>query len=1276
MLNQPDTSNGNINYDGLSDYNQLEPAARTPSDPALQKPASTAAAALEQFRREQRLANLNTQLQAVNKERLSYLQHAQSLEQERQQLQDYVNRLEQDRQNLLGYTSRLEQTVRVVQSTLPARALQRVDATLNRVKRLPGLLNSLRGTLDRPAADSQLVDELLEVTGWAFSNAAAIAGVEVYLEGRLLGPAQYGLERHDVIAARPWQRQVRCGFTATFNLRDEKLAAGPKKLSIKVKDTRGARLELERTIWLARPLTRPEPASVILNLPPAPLSYQEWIAQNEPSPVELDFQREQSNRLAYRPLISVITPVYNPTPAVLQAAIESVLGQTYPEWELCLVDGASSDSAVHRLLQEFSEQDKRIKVKFLDHNLGIAGNSNAALALAQGEFCALLDHDDVLSPDALYEVVEVLNEEHSAGQTANQSRPAGDFIYSDHDLLSEDGLRRFGPLFKPGWSPEIMLSANYLTHLTVIRTALIRQAGNFMMGTEGAQDWDLFFRVLELGAAVKHIPKILYHWRESATSTATDIYNKPEAPAHQVQAIQAHLSRQGLPDARAFFDQSGFLRASWAIRGNPKVSIIVPTLNKLELISRCVRSVLDKTTYPDFELVIVDTGSTDPAVHEFYDRLGQEARVRLLHYKQPFNYSAVNNWAAAQTEGEALVFLNNDTEVIAPDWLEELLRWAQRPEIGPVGARLLKPDGTIQHAGVIVGLEGFAGHIFAGLPEVSNSLFGLTEWYRNYTAVTAACMMVRRAVFDELQGFDEDFILNGSDVDLCLRAGEAGYRVVYNPFAKLYHLESATHQGKATPPGDYLLSRQRYLPLLQAGDPFFNPNLSYACTIPTLHNLGEPAPLEKVDHYLTWLQDQNKSSVKPAEDRYSYDANIIASWLDFSPELLAQSRQVQMAHRENLEVNSITWFLPGFDHAFYGGIHTILRFAAYFQQKGVNNRFVIINPVSVRKVQLSIGQAFAELANSSVLVVNSLAEVESLEATDAAICTFWSTAYYMLRFNQTKRKFYFIQDYEPLFYPAGSISAQVQATLRFGFYGLTNTVTLQQLYQDYYGGQAAAFTPAVNTRLFHPGGRTAPSEKTPPYTLFFYGRPGHPRNGFELGAAALRLVKARLGAQVRIVTAGAAWNQAEHNLEGVLENLGLLTYEQTAGLYRECDVGFVMMFTRHPSYLPLEFMASGCLVVTNINPATRWLLQDNHNCLLSEVSATVLADTLVKGLTDRAVRQRITDNALKFVESRYADWNSQIEPVWEFMRSPKPALPEPAAETARVDGSEVLIQDD
>jgi len=579
-------------------------------------------------------------------------------------------------------------------------------------------------------------------------------------------------------------------------------------------------------------------------------AYRSWLEQNELTSTDLVLQTELAANLPYKPLISIILPVYNPPASILEQALASVLSQTYPNWELCIADGDSPQAAVQELLSKFAQVDQRIRLKFLNQNLGISGNSNAALEFARGEFMAFLDQDDILAPDALFEIAQALNQTRTL-----------DMLYSDHDLLEFDGPRK-QPLFKPDWSPEIMLSANFITHLTVARASLVREVGGFDPALDGAQDWDLFLKISEKTGEIAHIPKILYHWRDSQDSTASNIWSKSYAPPSQLQAIRSHLTRLGLPDAEAFFDPSGYIRVRWKFNREKKVSIIIPSNGASKMLEGCVASILNSTDYPHFEILIVNNGPKRPEEFPYFQKVSADPRVRVIHDDRPFNYSAVNNFGAQHASGEIFLFLNNDTEMIAPDWLDEMVMWSEREAVGIVGAKLLYPDGSIQHAGVIIGLTGFAGHVFAGQPEYEWTIFGLAEWYRNYNAVTAACMMITRQVFEQIGGFDETFILCGSDVEICLRTARSGRRIVYNPFARLRHLEGAT-RASDVPAQDYRISYQHYLPFLQAGDPFFNPSLSYWQLRPTLALPDEPSPLEFVMNFLEQLKGTAKIENHP-----------------------------------------------------------------------------------------------------------------------------------------------------------------------------------------------------------------------------------------------------------------------------------------------------------------------------------------------------------------------------------------------------------------------------
>jgi GT2 family glycosyltransferase len=542
-------------------------------------------------------------------------------------------------------------------------------------------------------------------------------------------------------------------------------------------------------------------------------TYQQWFKAHAPSPAELAQQREAARHWQYQPLISFIVPVYNPPPDVLKAMLDSVLAQTYTHWEVCLADG-NSEPAVRAILADYTTRDRRVRVTYLRQNQGIVGNSNAALSIAQGEFIGLLDHDDLLEPHFLYEVVYWLNT--AAGAET-------DIIYFDEDKVSADGAQLSQPMFKPHcWTPELMLSANCLMH-SVVRRQLVWDVGAFTPHTEGAQDWDLLLRCVERTTKIAHIPKILYHWRQLPGSAASSVAAKPWVIELQPQVIANHLRRQDLTDVSYQLLAPGKFHFTW--QGNhTKVSIIIPTQDHFELLRQCLNSLFQLTAYPDYEVILIDSGSHDERVLNYYQNsLSKNCRVRLFHYSEPFNYSAVNNVGVRESTGELLLFLNNDVEVLEAGWLSELARWAERPNIGAVGAKLLYPDGRIQHAGVVLGL----GHIFSDAPEdFMSSWWGSPNWYRNYMAVTGACLMVRRAVFEQVGGFDERFKLAFGDVELCARIVKAGYRNVYTPYARLRHHEGATRANRV-PIEDQRMVNELMRELWIQADPYYNPNLFF-----------------------------------------------------------------------------------------------------------------------------------------------------------------------------------------------------------------------------------------------------------------------------------------------------------------------------------------------------------------------------------------------------------------------------------------------------------------
>ncbi len=561
--------------------------------------------------------------------------------------------------------------------------------------------------------------------------------------------------------------------------------------------------------------------------------YAEWIANEEPDAEVLKSQKNESSHFSLRPKISIIAPVYNTKRDMLISMLDSVLSQTYDNWELCIVDGNSDIQHVKDILSEYSMKDKRIKVSFLKKNYGIAGNSNRALQMATGEFITFLDHDDEIVPFALFEVVKTLNR-----------LPDSDIIYSDEDKIDSSG-KRCRPFFKPDWSPDLLMSVNYVCHLMVIRKSILEKAGGFREGYDGAQDYDLMLRCISETSHIVHIPKVLYHWRMHAESTAQNIYVKDYAHESGKKALREYLLRSNI-NAHVE-DGVGITnyRVRYLLRSNPEVSIIIPFKDKYKVLEKCIDSIIQKSSYKNYELILISNNSTEKKLFDYLDRIESMSRIKIFHYNHPFNYSAINNFGVRNSNGEVLLFLNNDTEVITDDWIEAMLEHAMRKEIGAVGCKLLYPDNTIQHAGVVIGLTGFAGHVFSKMPDDAYTNFGSVDFVRNYLAVTGACMMMRREVFEELNGFDERFTLCGSDVEICLRLIQKGYRIVYTPFAKLYHHEALTRGGDI-PPQDFRLSWDVYQKYINEQDPYYNPNLTRLKTDCSLKTNGEEAVLKGI----------------------------------------------------------------------------------------------------------------------------------------------------------------------------------------------------------------------------------------------------------------------------------------------------------------------------------------------------------------------------------------------------------------------------------------------
>lgn len=511
-------------------------------------------------------------------------------------------------------------------------------------------------------------------------------------------------------------------------------------------------------------------------------SYKYWLKNNTINRERRKRIQEEINTLKYHPLISIVMPVYNVDLKWFKEAIKSIKQQIYTNWELCIADDASTNPQLIKYLKYLSE-DKKIKIIFREKNGHISEATNSALELATGSFVAFMDNDDYIYPHALAEVVKVLNE-----------KPETDFIYSDEDKLEITG-ERVSPFFKPDWSPDLFMSTNYLCHLTVARKEIVDLVGGFRKGYEGSQDYDLYLRITEKTDKIEHIPDILYSWRKIPGSTATQYKDKNYAEKTTLKALKDSLKRRKTRGEVFTGLFPGSFRVKYNIIGKPLVSIIIPTKDKNKYIERCISSIFAKTTYYNYEILIVDTGSTEKETLEYYKTIKENPKIRFLYWKKNFNYSSVNNFGVKHSKGEYILLLNNDTEVITPNWIENLLEHAQRRRIGAVGAKLYYPDYKIQHAGIVLGINsgegrGVAGHAFKFHTNKIQGFPIQKDIIRNYSGVTAACLMIQKKKFKEVGGLEEKLRIAFNDVDFCLKLLEKGYYNIYTPYTELYHHES------------------------------------------------------------------------------------------------------------------------------------------------------------------------------------------------------------------------------------------------------------------------------------------------------------------------------------------------------------------------------------------------------------------------------------------------------------------------------------------------------
>lgn len=894
---------------------------------------------------------------------------------------------------------------------------------------------------------------------------------------------------------------------------------------------------------------------------------------------------------------SIVMPVYNVEIQWLEKAIASIEKQNYKNWEICIADDCSTKEEVREYLR--TRESAKIKVTYLEQNQGISGATNAAAALATGEYILLMDNDDELVVNALDEFYCAITGDRKNSHAANAStfpEEAPDILYSDMDIIDGQG-NASNPLLKPDWSPDLLLSQMYIGHLLGFKRSLFEEVGGFSGEYNGAQDYDLMLRMSEKTTKIAHIAAILYHWRSLPSSTAANPESKPYAQTAGLAAIQAHLDRvYGEGKATAKETENLFVYdVRYNLDREPKASIIIPTKDHVDLLAPCIDSILEKTTYSNFEIILINNNSEKPETAEYLQKIAGEQRtaagaaitVTVKDAPIEFNWSKLNNMGIEMASGEVYVCMNNDMEVITPDWLTRLVEKAVRPEVGIVGALLLYEDGTIQHAGVIPGMGGWADHVFKNMKPVHlGSPFVSPVVTRNVSAVTGACMAFSKAMVERIGKFDENFIICGSDIELALRASANGLYNIYDPNVRLYHFESKSRDSYI-PKVDFDLSDKMYKDYRRNGDPFYNNNLDYfSCQ-----------PRAKAVIFSAAENGERKKAAKMKKKNEAGLPVLDVEVHEITPYIFRE--QSYKNKRMNLLVPSINTC-----HVF-GGIATALKFYdRILEATGYDARIILVDAQpdkEARKKYEDMGYVFVKAGENSdepkqiVAYADRYAQTIPVSKNDYFMMTGWWTAYCVQdAYEEFEAKYgikpnpllYFIQDYEPGFYPWSTRYMLADSTYRSELptIAVFNSMLLAEYFEQngYEFYKSFAFDPVLNDGL-RKALDEVPDTMQKKKQIIVYGRPGTERNAFNLVVAALRkwMTMQPDYEEWDILSAGEMHRSVPLGKGKELVSVGKLTIEEYAKLLEESYAGISLMCSPHPSYPPLEMSVFGVKTITN-----------------------------------------------------------------------------------------------
>lgn len=900
---------------------------------------------------------------------------------------------------------------------------------------------------------------------------------------------------------------------------------------------------------------------------------------------------------------SIVMPVYNVEIKWLDKAIESITRQNYQNWELCIADDCSTMPEVREYLSKLT--DERIKITYLEKNGGISVASNEAAKLATGDYILLMDNDDEITYDALYEFLRAAKDKNA------------DVIYSDQEIIDENGVER-DPLYKPDWSPELFLSQMYLGHLVGFKRSLFESVGGFRSEFNGSQDYDLLLRITEQSKVIEHVPKILYKWRAIPTSTATNPGSKPYAQTAGLNAIQEHLDRT-LGKGKATAEETPDLfvyDVRYKLDEMPLASVIIPTKDHVDLLAKLIDSIAEKNVYENYEIIILNNNSEEKVTFDYFEEVQKKyPKVRVEEAAFPFNWSALNNFGIEKANGEVYIFMNNDMEIISEDWMLRLVEKAMQPEIGVVGGLLLYEDNTIQHAGVVIGINGYADHVYKAYNPVHyGSPFISPMVTRNVSAVTGALMAISKNTIEKIGGFDDDFIICGSDVEICIRAFYRGLRNVYDPHVKLYHYESKSRDSYI-PEIDFRLSEFAYKNFNDEGDPYYNINLDYSTPSPTV---------AEVRRFNLRESDSMKYINKKVGNEFMREEELQI------PEILKYTfRKTDFSQKRiNLLVPSINE-----EHVF-GGISTALKFFDELVEKsGCASRIILTDAFPNRQALKKFGNKYRCVISDKeckdphqiVPYCHRYEKTLPVSENDVFMFTGWWTAYCTQEAYVEFEKNYgikpntyinFIQDYEPGFYPWSTRYLLADSTYRNENkqIAIFNSNLLYEFFKknDYSFYKEFAFDPVLNTGLknvlVENVGKTIEKKKK----IMVYGRPTVERNAFTLVVSALRKFVDKMDDVEgwEFVSAGEYHDKVVLGKGKNLESVGKMTITQYAEMMMETYAGISLMSSPHPSYPPLEMSEFGVKVITNTY-ANKDLSVFNDNIIsVSNVSPDNIAEQL------------------------------------------------------------------